>query len=73
VVNVAPEKGYSELGVLDFDFGIAIGAVDTFKTKIQKQVCQAGGDLVVAQINGDGCYVRGIVFVKERADQASAQ
>jgi hypothetical protein len=35
-----------------------------FKTQVQLQVCQAGGDLVVPQINGLGLYVRGIVYAK---------
>jgi hypothetical protein len=73
VVNVAPQQGYNELGVLDYDSGDVATKIDEFKTKIHAQVCQAGGDLVVAEINGFGSYVRGIVFVKAPNQQASAQ
>jgi hypothetical protein len=72
VVNVLPETGYRELGVLDAA-GIVADKIDAFKVKIQQQVCEAGGDLVVAEINGYGDYVRGVVFVKASAEQASAQ
>jgi hypothetical protein len=31
---------------------------------IRDEVCGAGGDLVVGEINGYGYYVRGVVFKK---------
>jgi hypothetical protein len=73
VVNVVPEKGYSELGVLEFNGGNAATKVEAFREKVQEEVCRAGGDLVVPQINGYGVYVRAIVFKKASEAQASAQ
>src|SRR5690242_16109460 len=52
---------YEELGVLDAA-RIPSRNLGTFKMHAAPTVCQAGGDLVVGQINGQGYYMRGIVF-----------
>ena len=63
--------GYAEIGV--FELGSdSSHRIEDFKKKIHDQVCTAGGDLVVAEINGFGYYVRGIVLKKTGA-QATAQ
>jgi hypothetical protein len=36
-----------------------------YKKMIQAEVCRAGGDLVVGEVNGLGHYVRGTVFRKK--------
>ena len=58
-------EGYEEIGLVTRTV-TAGGAMqpDTFKKWIADDVCKAGGDLVVTQINGEGYIVRGVVFRK---------
>ncbi len=55
-----PSSGFQEIGVLEPD-GLTTDQLGIFKELIRKDVCAAGGDLVVGEINR-GHYVRGIVF-----------
>ncbi len=69
VAVTLPDTSYEEIGVLDWDYdapayGYYISKLETFKHKVAKDVCKASGDLVVAEMNGDGLYIRGIVFKK---------
>jgi hypothetical protein len=73
VSTLEESKGYQELGVLDFNSGAYVGSMAVFLEKIGPEVCAAGGDLVVGEINGLGIYVRGIVFEKQPAATATAQ
>lgn len=59
--TVPDGHAYEEIGVLDAR-RIPSRNLTTFKTHARPTVCHAGGDLVVAQVNGDGFYVRAIVF-----------
>ncbi len=65
VGSTMPGEGYKEVGTLTLKNGIN-GNVprdsDTFSRDIGSQVCQVGGDLVVAELNGRGDIVRGVVF-----------
>jgi hypothetical protein len=56
-------SSYVELGVLEY-LRTPPRRIDEFKEMIYDQVCAAGGDVVVGEINGFGYYVRGIVFKK---------
>lgn len=68
-----PGPDYVEIGIIAVKFNLAdrsgnpIGTSDPieFKEKIRKIVCQAGGDIVVGEVNGNGQYVRGTVFRKK--------
>lgn len=61
------DRPFQEVGVLDFsapslNAGISgRRSVSEFKEAIQPLVCEAGGDAVIAEVNGGGEYVRGTV------------
>jgi hypothetical protein len=57
-------SGYSEIGILNYGGGMATDDIDKFKRDVQSQVCAAGGDLIVTEVNGRGLIVRGVVFKK---------
>ncbi len=57
-----PEE-YLELGTINGCQGTS--ELGRYKTIIQPQVCAAGGDLVVGQVNGYGIYCLGVVFRKK--------
>src|SRR6266511_6060544 len=59
VVSVVPtEVRVVEIGVLEFDRGgFGITDMSEFREAIAAQVCEAGGDIVVAQVNGAGMYM----------------
>jgi hypothetical protein len=62
VSGTLPEdKSLVELGVLEYE-RTPPHQIAKLKEMIHDQVCQAGGELVVGQINGFGYYVRAIVF-----------
>jgi len=64
VFTVAPGREYVELGILDVggDATAAPHSVEKFTEMIQASVCRAGGDAVIAQVNGVGAYVHGAVI-----------
>ena len=65
---------YVEMGVLE-PVHHPPRDIARFKDLIRNEVCAAGGDLVVGEINGFGFYVRGVVFKKRgraRASEASS-
>lgn len=58
-----PDPGYEEIGV------IAIGGYyyqdpNAFLDAMRADVCAAGGDLVITEVNGYGAIARGVVFRK---------
>ena len=67
---------WEEIGVVNVQvvwgrYGpIAPATPAEFKTLIRAQVCQAGGEHVVGDVNGAGQYIRGTVF--RRASPADA-
>jgi len=60
-----PAKPFVELGSLDWHrrgfSARAYNAAD-FMRAVQPQVCGAGGSAVLAEVGGDGAYVRGTVI-----------
>jgi hypothetical protein len=68
IVSTVPAQGYEEVATLTLKNGINGNVpreTDKFQHDVQSQVCQVGGDLVVAEVNGRGDIVRGIVFRKQ--------
>lgn len=61
--TVPDPNGYVEIGVLEVRHHPPRD-ITRFKEEIYDQVCAAGGDVVVGEINGYGFYMRGIVFKK---------
>jgi len=64
VLTRQPDQPFSELGVLDFMGGAAKAAPDarSFAQSVRRDVCRAGGDAVLAEVNGRGKYIRGTVI-----------
>jgi hypothetical protein len=57
-----PDRAYDELGVLEYDMDMACNARDLYLA-VRSQVCRAGGEGVITEVNGAGCYMRGTVIV----------
>ena len=61
---------YEELGTLG---GYSRESdLNAYKEMARPQVCQAGGDVLVGTVNGQGIYVQGIVFRKRNAPPSAA-
>jgi phage terminase large subunit-like protein len=64
VLGAVP-SGYEEVGIFSSTSpGYRAQTPEEFSGLIRKDVCQAGGDAVVAEVNSGGGYVRGILFRK---------
>jgi len=66
VVTSPPEKRYEEVGTLDFYNGTEPVTVEAFKKVVAKQVCEVGGDAVIAIANAKGQLTKGTVIRYER-------
>jgi hypothetical protein len=66
VLTARPDRPFVELGVLEW--GIPTNSVAAFRTAVRPKVCAAGGDAVLAEVNGNGTYVRGTVLRYRGAD-----
>lgn len=55
------EKGYEEIGILALYNGTPPKSVDKFKSAIAEQVCQVGGDAVIAAPDEKGVYSKGSI------------
>ncbi len=66
LVSAWDEPGYEEIGVVEVDHGRPATSYNKFWHDIRTEVCRAGGEVVIAQINGVGWYVRGIVLRRSR-------
>ena len=64
LLSVRPDRPFDELGVIDSTSGSAYAVSDarSFMEWVRPDVCRAGGDAVIAEVNGLGHYVRGIVI-----------
>jgi hypothetical protein len=54
------DRPYKEVGILDSQQAPPQNAAD-FKERVRAQVCQAGGDAVIAEVSGLGYYIRGTI------------
>ena len=65
VFKEAPQGEYDKLAELKpVDFGATTSG--DFKDAIRAEVCKAGGEMVVATVNGANSYIKGVVFRKHR-------
>ena len=65
VFKSAPQGEYDMLAeVKPVDFSATTS--DDFKAAIRADVCKAGGEMVVATVNGANNYIKGVVFRKHR-------
>jgi hypothetical protein len=71
VLATRPQQPFEELGIIDFTGGLTnrngdrLGLADSaseLKDKAARAVCGAGGDAVLADVNGRGQYVRAVVI-----------
>ena len=67
LVDAWPYPGYHQIGVVEYDGSFGSSPTTDhgeFWNQIQAEVCRGGGEVVIAQINGLGWYVRGIVLAR---------
>jgi len=62
VLTTFPSRNYEEVGTLDFYNGTVPKTADAFKQVVAKQVCEAGGDAVVATADEKGQFTKGTVI-----------
>jgi hypothetical protein len=62
VVMSQPNEGYEEIGTLDYYNGEAPKDVNKFKKAVAEQVCQVGGEAVVATVDAKGVITKGSVI-----------
>ena len=66
VVEHWPYPGYEEVGVLEVAKGLGPARdYNEFWHDVRSLVCEAGGEVVIPQINGLGWYMRGIVLRRQ--------
>jgi hypothetical protein len=62
IVRSPPAKAYEEVGTLTFYNGTEPTTVEDFKRVVSKQVCEVGGDAVIATANAKGQLTTGTVI-----------
>ncbi len=71
VLTTRPQRPFEELGIIDFTGGMThasgrrAGVPDSasaLRDKAAQTVCRAGGDAILADVNGLGQYVRATVI-----------
>lgn len=60
IVTTKVERAYEEVAILDSTVTAENAAA--FKQAVGPDVCELGGDAVLAEVNGKGGYVRGTVL-----------
>jgi hypothetical protein len=60
ILGSVPSRPHEEIGILDGTHSCP-DSVQKFRAVVGQQVCAAGGDAVITEVSGFGCYVRGIV------------
>ena len=81
VVLSQPAEGYEEIGTLEHYNGTPPKDTETFKKAVAEQVCQVGGDGVIATSNAKGELTKGSIIkfvnhaepVKPLTDMPSVQ
>jgi hypothetical protein len=72
VVTSQPSRDYQELGQLEYYNGKEPTTTEAFKKAVWAQVCQAGGDAVIAIADAKGRYTKGTVIAYTNKAQAPA-
>jgi hypothetical protein len=69
-----PGSDFEEIGLLAVEGDPRVfNDPDVFIAQAQEQVCRAGGDAVVTQVNGLGSIVRGVVFRRRKPRRAAEE
>src|SRR5258708_1449226 len=61
VLSMPPDKPYDQIGILKAGDPAAADP-EVFADVVRAKVCEAGGDAVVAKVNGLGVYIEGSVI-----------
>ncbi len=61
VLTSMPTRGYAEVGTLELYNGPEPKTIDAFKKAVHKQVCETGGDAVVATVDDKGVFSKATV------------
>jgi len=62
VMTVPSDRPQEQVAILDAELvPYAATTAAEFQDAVRKQVCEVGGDAVLAEINGHGRYVRGTI------------
>ena len=62
VLTTIPSNPFDEVGILQADGSYRTSDVEEFKKIVAPDVCRAGGDAIISEINGLGYYMRGTVI-----------
>lgn len=62
VLTSLPARDYQAVGTLDFYNGTEPKTLEAFKTAVAKQVCNVGGDAVVAVADDKGQFTKGTII-----------
>lgn len=62
VVTSTPSRDFQEIGTLEFYNGTEPKTLDAFKKAVASQVCEEGGDAVIAVADDHGQYTKGTVI-----------
>ena len=62
VLASPPSRGFQEVGTLDFYNGTEPKTLAAFKQAVAKQVCEVGGDAVIATADAKGQFTKGTVI-----------
>lgn len=75
VLTMQPNRPFDEVGIVEFTqaelMWRPIHNVQVFREQVRDAVCNAGGDAIIAQINGMGIYVQGTVITWRADDEAN--
>ncbi len=66
VLTTQGDRAYEEVAILERDGEPAVTAVE-FQKIVRRQVCELGGDAVLAEVDNQGAYLRGTVLVSKDA------
>lgn len=62
VMTSPPSRDFQEVGTLEFYNGTEPTTLDAFKKDVANQVCEEGGDAVIAIADAKGQYTKGTVI-----------
>lgn len=62
VMTSPPSRDFQEVGTLEFYNGTEPKTLDAFEKAVAKQVCDVGGDAVIAVADDKGQYTKGTVI-----------
>jgi hypothetical protein len=71
ILTASVDGDYEQVTVLEREDQPAVTAAE-FQKIVGKQVCELGGDAVLAEIDNQGAYLRGTVLIRKEAPAETA-